>query len=102
MLNVAQNAVVEFIERKSAPILDIESELAAPFDEGAFSDTEFGGDASETPALGTEIDKFLDCILIFHSKNLFAPERSVLLGPLWRFLGNTRSREEFWLSGFPD
>ena len=43
-----------------------EGELAAPLGEGAFGDAEFGGDADEAPALGPELDKFLNRFLIFH------------------------------------
>ena len=43
-----------------------EAELAAPLGEGAFGDAEFGGDADEAPALGTERDKFPNRFLIFH------------------------------------
>ena len=43
-----------------------EAEFAAPLGEGAFGDTEFGGDADEAPALHTELDRFLNRFLIFH------------------------------------
>jgi len=39
--------------------VDVGSELAAPIDQGAFGEVEFGSDVSEAPALGAEFDEFV-------------------------------------------
>ena len=48
-------------------VLEFETEFAAPFDEGAFCDAEFGGDVDEAPALGAAVDEFLTHFRCMHA-----------------------------------
>jgi hypothetical protein len=59
LLARAEEAVLQIIEFDGGLILEFEPELAAPFDERAAGDSEFGGDAHEAPALGAAGDEFL-------------------------------------------
>jgi hypothetical protein len=67
-LDGTQDAVLKIVEHEGTAVVDIEAELAAPLGESTFGDAEFGGDADEAPALGAELDKFLNRFLIFHNK----------------------------------
>ncbi len=55
----AQDAVVKFVQFEGALVINLEAELAAPFDKGAFGDAQFAGDADVGPALGAALDEFL-------------------------------------------
>ena len=54
-----QSAMAEVIEFDGGLILELETQLAAPLDEGAAGDAQFGGDAHKAPALGATFDEFL-------------------------------------------
>ena len=51
--------MLEVIEFDGGLILELEAQLAAPLDEGAAGDAQFGGDAHKAPALGATFDEFL-------------------------------------------
>jgi len=66
----AEQTILEVVQFDSALVLDFETELAAPFDEGALGDAEFGGDANQTPALGAAFDEFLTYFWRMHAPTI--------------------------------
>ena len=68
MLARAEEAVLEVIEFEGDLILELEAELAAPLDEGAAGDAEFGGDADKAPTLRAAFHEFLPDFGCVHTR----------------------------------
>jgi len=94
-LHGAEGAVEEVVEHERTTIVDFEPEFAAPLGESAFGDAEFGGDANEAPALRAELDKFLNCFLIFHTNDSPGHQSKASTGTAPAFSCEQRVRENY-------
>jgi hypothetical protein len=54
---------VKFVDFERATVVDLEAELAAPLDEGAFGNAELGSDPGIGPILCAAFNEFLLCFL---------------------------------------
>ncbi len=61
-----ERAIHEVLPLDRTEVLDQMLVFAAPEDKRAFGNTKLPGDTCEADALGAQLDKLLDCFLIFH------------------------------------